>query len=103
MVSQVLMDHARNRATGVLYVDRNTHLLREIHARTVLLCAQTFESVRILLNSANLRYPRGLANSAGVLGRYLTAHVKSGGGGGGAPAFVCETTPLRPKPPAPVF
>jgi choline dehydrogenase-like flavoprotein len=103
MVSQVLMDHARNRATGVLYVDRNTHLLREIHARTVLLCAQTFESVRILLNSANLRYPRGLANSAGVLGRYLTAHVKSGGGSGDLPSFGAKPSLSGPNRPTGVY
>ncbi len=53
MVSQVLMDHDRNRATGVIYLDRITHQPREIHARTLVLCAQTYESVRILLNSAN--------------------------------------------------
>jgi choline dehydrogenase-like flavoprotein len=103
MVSQVLMDHARNRATGVLYVDRDTHLLREIHARTVLLCAQTFESVRILLNSANLRYPRGLANSAGVLGRYLTAHVKSGGGSGDLPSFGAKPRLSGPNRPTGVY
>jgi len=87
MVHKILMDSASNRASGVLYVDRNTRQSREIHARVVILCAQTEESTRILLNSANREYPNGLANSSGVLGHYLTAHVRSGGGSGEFPSF----------------
>ncbi|HVS88232.1 MAG TPA: GMC family oxidoreductase [Candidatus Acidoferrum sp.] len=83
MAYKILMDAERNRARGVLYIDRNTRAPREIYARTVILCAQAQESVRILLNSANPQYPSGLANSSGVLGHYLMAHVRSGGGGGG--------------------
>ena len=103
MVSQVLMDHDRNRATGVIYLDRITHQPREIHARTVVLCAQTYESVRILLNSANPRYPNGLANSSGVLGRYLTAHVKSGGGSGDLPSFGEKPTLNGPNRPTGIY
>jgi len=36
-------------------VDRNTRETREIHARVVVLCAQTQESARILLNSRDAR------------------------------------------------
>src|SRR5438094_3668355 len=76
MVHKVLTDEGSNLATGVLYVDRNTRETREIHARVVILCAQTQESTRILLNSGTREYPNGLANSSGVLGHYLTAHVR---------------------------
>src|SRR5260370_29549707 len=82
MVYKVLMDPDRNRASGILYIDRNTRQTREIYARTVILCAQSQESARILLNSATPQYSNGLANSSGVLGHYLTAHVRSGGGRG---------------------
>src|SRR5437763_4781950 len=47
MVHKVLMDEKTNRAAGVLYVNRNTMETREIHARVVILCAQTQESTRI--------------------------------------------------------
>jgi choline dehydrogenase-like flavoprotein len=87
MVHKVLMHPDSNRARGVLYVDRNTRQAREVYARTVILCAQSQESVRILLNSATPQHSNGLANSSGVLGHYLTAHVRSGGGGGEFPAF----------------
>lgn len=99
MVAQVLMDHDRNRARGVVYVDRNTLERREIHARIVILCAQTLESVRILLNSADDRYSNGLANSSGALGRYLMAHIRSAGASGEFPAHGEKPTlngPTRP-------
>jgi glucoside 3-dehydrogenase (cytochrome c) catalytic subunit len=99
MVHKVLMDPDRNRATGILYIDRNTRQAREIYARTVILCAQSQESVRILLNSATPRYSNGLANSSGVLGHYLTAHVRSGGGSGEFPAFGAKPSlgaPVKP-------
>jgi len=99
MVHKVLMDEKTNRASGVLYVDRNTREMRNVHARVVILCAQTQESTRILLNSGTKGYPNGLANSSGVLGHYLTAHVRSGGANGELPAFGAEPTmggPIKP-------
>jgi choline dehydrogenase-like flavoprotein len=87
MVYKVLMDPDRNRARGVLYIDRNTRQAHEVYARAVILCAQSQESVRILLNSATPQHSNGLANSSGVLGHYLTAHVRSGGGSGKFPSF----------------
>jgi choline dehydrogenase-like flavoprotein len=87
MVHRVLMDPDRNRARGVLYIDRQTRQPHEVLARVVILCAQAQESVRILFNSATSQYPNGLGNSSGVLGHYLTAHVRSGGGNGDFPAL----------------
>jgi choline dehydrogenase-like flavoprotein len=99
MVYRVLMDTEHNRARGVLYIDRNTRQPHEIYARAVVLCAQAQESVRILLNSANRQHPNGLANSSGVLGRYLTAHVRSGGGSGDFPTFDAKPSLGGPKRP----
>jgi choline dehydrogenase-like flavoprotein len=83
MVHQVLMDHDHRRATGIRYVDRVTREPREIEARVVVLCAQSLESVRILLNSATTQQPNGLANSSGVLGHYLMDHLWVAGGAEG--------------------
>jgi choline dehydrogenase-like flavoprotein len=99
MVHKVLMDESSNRVKGVLYVDRNTKQTRQLYARVVVLCAQTQESTRILLNSSTFDYPNGLANSSGVLGHYLTAHVRSGGGAGEFPSFGERPTlggPIKP-------
>jgi choline dehydrogenase-like flavoprotein len=99
MAYKVLMDADRNRARGVLYIDRNTLEAYEVHARVVVLCAQAQESVRILLNSANRQHPNGLGNSSGVLGHYLTAHIRSGGGSGEFPAFGAQPSLGGPKRP----
>ena len=103
MVHKVLMDEGANRATGVLYVDRDGKQTRELHARVVILCAQTQESTRVLLNSASREYPNGLANSSGVLGRYLTAHVRSGGGSGEFPSFGAQPTLGGPNKPVGIY
>jgi choline dehydrogenase-like flavoprotein len=83
MVYKVLMDAERNRATGLLYIDRNTRRPREVYGRSVVLCAQALESARVLLNSATTRYARGLANSSGALGHYLQDHLWVAGGATG--------------------
>lgn len=83
MVYKVLMDGDRNRAKGLLYIDRVTYEPKEIYGRVVVLCAQSLESVRVLFNSANSQYPNGLANSSGALGHYLMDHLWVAGGASG--------------------
>jgi choline dehydrogenase-like flavoprotein len=83
MVWKVLTDPSTNKATGVMYVDRNTHEVKEIHARAVVLCAQALESVRILFNSSTREHATGLANSSGALGHYLMDHHAVAGAFGG--------------------
>jgi choline dehydrogenase-like flavoprotein len=103
MVHKVLMDPATNRARGLVYVDRITKESRQLTARVVILCAQSQESVRILLNSATREYPNGLANSSGVLGHYLTAHVRSGGGSGDFPSLAQKHTLGAPVKPVGIY
>jgi glucoside 3-dehydrogenase (cytochrome c) catalytic subunit len=85
MVYKVLMDSDRNRARGVLYMDRVTRQPKEVRGRVVALCAQSLESVRILLNSSTRQYPNGLGNSSGVLGHYLMDHITGAGAYGELP------------------
>ena len=103
MAFKVLMDADRNRARGVLYIDRITRAPREIQARAVILCAQSQESTRILLNSANSQYPNGLANSSGVLGHYLMAHVRSAGGRGEFPELASSPSLSAPVKPLGIY
>ncbi len=70
MVREVTLD-ARGRASGVLYVDRKTGAERRARARVVVLAASSAESVRILLNSKPASFPDGLANSSGLVGKYI--------------------------------
>jgi glucoside 3-dehydrogenase (cytochrome c) catalytic subunit len=85
MVHRVLVDGDNHRARGVLFVDRVTRQPQEVFGRVVVLCAQSLESVRILLNSATRQAPNGLGNSSGVLGHYLMDHCAAGGASGEFP------------------
>jgi len=59
-------------ATGVTYIDKATGRDNHVRARIVVLAASACESARILLNSKSPRFPQGLGNSTGNVGRYLT-------------------------------
>ncbi len=59
-------------ATGVSYIDKATGEDRHVRARIVVLAASACESARLLLNSRSSQFPQGLANSSGVVGKYLT-------------------------------
>jgi Choline dehydrogenase and related flavoproteins len=59
-------------ATGVTYIDRKTGEAKDVKARIVVLAASAFESARILLNSKTSRFPNGVANSSGTIGKYIT-------------------------------
>jgi hypothetical protein len=59
-------------ATGVSYIDTTSNAEHEVRARVVVVAASCCESARLLLNSKSSRFPDGLANSSGVVGKYLT-------------------------------
>ncbi|HWD19510.1 MAG TPA: GMC family oxidoreductase [Verrucomicrobiae bacterium] len=77
MVREVSVND-EGRATGVYYVDKKTKEDRRASARIVILAASGCESARILLNSKSARFPNGLANSSGKVGRYLMDTVGAG-------------------------
>jgi choline dehydrogenase-like flavoprotein len=62
-------------ARGVAYVDRTTGAEIEVQARAVVVAASCLESARIMLNSRSARWPDGIANSSGQLGRNLCDHL----------------------------
>jgi choline dehydrogenase-like flavoprotein len=59
-------------AREVSYIDTATRAEKRIRCRVVVVAASACESARLLLNSKSPRHPQGLANSSGVIGRYLT-------------------------------
>jgi choline dehydrogenase-like flavoprotein len=62
--------NAQGRATGVHYfdLDKRSHFQP---AKAVVLSANGAETARLLLNSTSSRFPHGLANSSGVVGKHL--------------------------------
>jgi choline dehydrogenase-like flavoprotein len=80
MVREVLTNK-EGVATGVSYVDKNDMMEYQITGRTVIIAASACESSRLLLNSKSSRHSNGLANSSGVVGKYL--HDSTGTAMGG--------------------
>ena len=71
MAREVTVDDA-GLADGVSYIDTTTGRENHVRGRIVVLAASACESARILLNSKSSKFPHGLANSGGVVGKYLT-------------------------------
>ena len=80
MVREVLVDPA-GKATGVVFIDKRTGLEHRASARVVVLAASACETVRLLLNSKSNRFPAGLANSSGLVGKYIMDTVGGNWGG----------------------
>jgi choline dehydrogenase-like flavoprotein len=74
--SQVLkIEHgASGKVTGVLYADKDGKMQVQ-KARIVAVAGNSIESPRLLLNSASSKFPDGLANSSGQVGRNYMRHM----------------------------
>jgi choline dehydrogenase-like flavoprotein len=62
------------RANAVIYVDADGNMQRQ-NARVVCVACNSLESPRLLLNSASSKFPDGLANSSGQVGRNYMRHT----------------------------
>jgi len=71
MAREVTVDDA-GLATGISYINKKTGKDEHVRASVVVLAASACESARILLNSKSSRFPQGLANASGAVGKYLT-------------------------------
>jgi choline dehydrogenase-like flavoprotein len=74
IVTKLLYDKDAQKATGVEVLDAETHQTREFKARIVFLCASTFNSTWILMNTATETWPGGLGSSSGELGHNAMDH-----------------------------
>ena len=80
MVREIILGKD-GKAQAVSYIDKNGRTEKKIYANAFVVGASACESARLLLNSKSATFPDGLANSSGVVGRYLTDSVGSSGGG----------------------
>ena len=60
--------NSAGRVTGVIYFDKDKQEIMQ-QAKAVVLCANGAESPRLLLMSKSNRFPNGLANSSGMVGK----------------------------------
>jgi choline dehydrogenase-like flavoprotein len=76
-VTRVLTNAAGDKATGVEYYDAKREKQVQ-EASVVVLAAWSAQNPRLMLNSATDKHAHGLANTSGLLGKYMTAHFSSG-------------------------
>jgi choline dehydrogenase-like flavoprotein len=74
IVTDVVYDKTRRRATGVRVMDAATKATTEYSARVVFLCASTLNTTWLLMRSATDVWPGGLGSSCGELGHNLMDH-----------------------------
>src|SRR6202012_5831989 len=74
VVHSIIYDEQKGKATGVRVIDAHTHQATEYYAKIIFLNAATMNSNLLMLNSTSSRFPNGLGNDSGVLGKYVAFH-----------------------------
>jgi len=80
VVEKLIFDDETGKISEVHVIDAKTMERHRFKAKIFFLCASTIGSTQILLNSKSEKFPNGLANSSGVLGKYLMDHYLESGG-----------------------
>lgn len=74
IVHSIIYDEAKQKAVGVKVIERETNNIIEFFAEVIFVNASTINSTSILLNSKSDRFPNGLGNDNGLMGKYLSWH-----------------------------
>ena len=87
IVHELMYDARGARARGVRVLDAQSGAQTEYLARVIFLCASTFGSAFILLNSVSSRFPNGFGNDSGELGCNIMDHHLDVGAGARVDGF----------------
>ena len=74
VVHSIIYDEQKGKAVGVRVIDAHTKEATEFYAKIIFLNAATINSNLVMLNSTSARFPNGLGNDSGVLGKYVAFH-----------------------------
>lgn len=74
VVHSIIYDEQKGKAAGVRVIDTNTKQITDFFARIIFVNAAALNSNLILLNSTSNRFPNGLGNDSGLLGKYVGFH-----------------------------
>ena len=74
VVHSIIYDDKSGKATGVRVIDSITKQATEYFARIIFINAACLNTNLILLNSTSSRFPGGLGNDNGLLGKYIAFH-----------------------------
>jgi len=87
VVHSIIYDGELGKATGVRVIDTNTKEVTEFSAKVIFLNASALNTNLILLNSVSNRFPNGLGNDSGMLGKYICFHNYRGSMNGDIDGF----------------
>ena len=74
VVHSILYDNKTQQAIGVKVIDRNTKEVGHFYAKIIFVNAACLNTNLLLLNSVSERFPNGLGNDNGLLGKYVSFH-----------------------------
>ncbi|HXB43453.1 MAG TPA: GMC family oxidoreductase, partial [Puia sp.] len=74
VVHSIIYDEKKGKATGVRIVDAFSKEMIEYYAAVIFVNASALNSNAILLNSTTGRFPNGLGNDNGLLGKFIAWH-----------------------------
>lgn len=74
VVHSIIYDETTQKASGVRVIDAITKKATEYYAKIIFVNAATLNTNLILLNSTSKRFPNGLGNDNGLLGKYVAFH-----------------------------
>jgi choline dehydrogenase-like flavoprotein len=95
VVHSIIYDEKKSSASGVRVIDANTKKATEYFAKVIFLNAAALNSNLILLNSTSSRFPNGLGNDSGVLGKFFAFHNYRARISGKYDGFLDKTTDGR--------
>jgi choline dehydrogenase-like flavoprotein len=78
VVHSIIYDEQKGKATGVRVIDALSGEMIEFYAKIIFLNASAINSNLILLNSTSNRFPNGLGNDNGLLGKFIAFHTYQG-------------------------
>src|SRR5690606_26067795 len=83
----ILYDQSSGKASGVKVIDANSKEEIIFNARIIFVNASALNSNLILLNSKSQRFPNGLGNDNGLMGKYVGFHNYRASAGGKIDGF----------------
>jgi len=87
VVHSILYDEKTGKASGVKVIDTNTKEEITFHSRIIFLNASALNTNLILLHSRSNRFPNGLGNDNGLMGKYVGFHNYRGSANGRIEGF----------------
>ncbi len=74
VVESIIYDEDKGKAVGVSVIDAHTKEVTEYFAKIIFVNAAALNTNLLLLNSTSSRFPNGLGNDNGLMGKYVAFH-----------------------------